>query len=495
MKKFAAMSLTVFLAVAGRAAETSVDFSFSTNDVELMPAGDYTVIALRDGAQPFDEAGAPAVPAKFVNILLPAEAQNISLTANGELRLLAQDVVPWPEQPRRPKSKGRLPFTAANNRYAEATTWPAEVASFQGDHEMQGYRFVSVRLNPLAYVGTERALYLREKITVTVTYDAAAAARTVSTKQKILFAPLVASLVVNPEATGTDAPALRKSEIGAALDYLIITSATLSNAFQQIANYRASTSGGGYTTRVMTTNIIGTSYTGTDIQAKIRACISNAVTTLGTTTVLLGGDDTIVPVRYCYAYVSDDGTTETNMPTDLYYSGCLSGSWNSDGDNRYGETTDSPDMGWDVVVGRLPMRTAAQVTNYLNRVMAYEAGSPVADKIIMGGPEAWDTYWGTSRPSDDVTGDGHAGFRSVSPAHTYVSDSEMWLRRLYRDGIHSNWPATVGLMCDTITSWDTTTNCGSWVQSEANTLTAFNKTWTHLMFSGHGEPSHWGLES
>lgn len=495
MKKWWMLGWATLVAAGGFAAETTLDFTFSAADVELAPAGEYTAVTLRDGAQVFDEAGAPALPAKFVNILLPAGAQNISVTASSESRLLAQGLVPRPAQPRRPKSKARLPLAVPNSRYAAAELWPAAAAMFQGDHEMQGYRFVAVRLNPLAYAGAEQALVLREKITVTATYDVPAAARTVSARQQALFAPLVGSLVVNPEAAAACAPAARKSEPRATRDYLIITSAALSNAFQQIADYRASTTGGGYTAQVITTNTIGTDYTGTDIQAKVRACISNSVTKLGTTLVLLGGDDTIVPDRDCYAYVPDDGSKETNMPTDLYYSGCLSGNWNADGDSIFGETTDSPDMGWDVVVARLPIRTAANVTSYLARVKAYEAGSPAADKIIMGGPEAWDTYSGTSRPSDDVTGDGHAGFRSVNPAHTYVSDSEMWLRRLYRDGIRTNWPATVGLMCDTITSWDTTTNCGSWAQTEANTLTAFNKTWTHLMFSGHGAPQKWGLES
>ncbi|HOO21749.1 MAG TPA: C25 family cysteine peptidase, partial [Kiritimatiellia bacterium] len=354
-----------------------------------------------------------------------------------------------------------------------------------------GYQFVSVRVNPLAYIAAEKKLYLRETVTVTVTYDAPVAAKKILPKQKTAFEPLVNSLVVNPEAAADFAPALETRVPRAALDYLIITSGGLSNAFQQIADYRASAVGGGYTTRVMTTNDIGSAYSGADIQAKIRDCISNNVATLGTTMVLLGGDDTIVPVRGCK--VSAAGDTELTMPTDLYYSG-LGGSWDGDSDGTYGETSDSVDLAYDVVVGRLPMRTATQVTNYLNKVMTYEAGWNVTNKIMLGGPYAWDTWTGTARPSDDVTGDGHAGFRSTDPAHDSVSDSEAWLRRLYRDGIHDYWPAQVNIMCDTITSWDTS-DCGSYLQSSANTASKFNQNYTHLMFSGHGAPQEWGLES
>jgi hypothetical protein len=496
MKKAGFLGLICGLAMGlgASAAELSMDFTFSGDDVTLTTVGDYAVVGLAGGSRPMDEKGAPAIPAKFVNILLPAGAQNVKIAASGAAtQLLAEGIVPRPAQPQSPKSKPRPAFVAANSRYASASAWPAEVATFEGDHEMQGYRFVSVRLNPLAYVGAARELYLREKITVTASYDVAAQTRSISSKQKSLFEPLVNSLVVNPGSASDFAPSVRTVEPKAAVDYLIITSSTLSNSFQQLADYRATAAGGSYTTRVLTTNDIATGYTGTDIQAKIRACISNYVAVQGTTLVVLGGDDTIVLDRNCSVSVDSQDTYETEMPTDLYYSG-LNGSWNADGDAIYGETTDGVDMAWDVVVGRIPVRTVAQVTNYLNKVRTYESGTPVTNKIILGGPEAWDTYSGTGRPSDDVTVDGHAGFRSTSPAHTYVSDSEAWLRRLYRDGIRAYWPATVGVMCDTLTSWDSTT-CGDHVESTVNTVAAFNRNWTHLMFSGHGAPDGWALES
>ncbi|HRT05089.1 MAG TPA: C25 family cysteine peptidase, partial [Kiritimatiellia bacterium] len=492
MKKIGLWCLGLCWAGLVGAAELSVDFTFSADDVELVAAGEYTVVGLAGGSRVVDEAGAPSIPAKFANVLIPSGAQNVSVSASGGWTLLAEGITPYPAQPRSPKSKPRLPFVPANDRYASAEAWPAETATFQGDQDMQGYRFVSVRVNPLAYVGAEKKLYLREKVTVTVTYDAPVAAKSILPKQASLFGPLVDSLVVNPEAEAQFAPAVKAVAPKAALDYLIITSPALSNAFQQIADYRASAAGGGYTTRVLTTNTIAADYSGADLQAKIRACISNCVATLGTTMVLLGGDDTIVPTRYCYGNV--DGTIETNMPTDLYYSG-LSGSWNSDGDGQYGETTDGVDMAWDVVVARLPMRTVANVTTYLAKVTTYEAGWNVTNKIILGGPYAWDTYTLNNRPSDDVTVDGHAGFRATSPInHTSVSDSEAWLRRLYRDYIRPRWPAQVSIMCDTLTSWDSSTG-GDYSQSAANTAAKFNLNYTHLMFSGHGAPQEWGLES
>ncbi len=480
------------LACTAQAAELTVDFAFTADQVSFLAVDGMQKIGLADGSVPVDEVGAPAIPARFVNILLPSGAENIQITATGDLELLAEGLIPYPAQPRVPKSRVQKPaFVPPNARYASATPWPAAMAALQGVHEMQGYRFISVRVNPLVYVGAEQALYLRPLVSVTATYDLPATTRTIFPKQQAQFEPLVNSLVVNPAASATFAPRVSRVAPRAALDYLIITSPALSNSFQRLADYRASAAGGSYSTRVITTNAV-TAFSGTDIQAKIRSCISNNVATLGTTMVVLGGDDTIVPDRNCY--VAAGGSTETEMPTDLYYSG-LTGSWNSDGDANYGETSDNIDMGWDVIVARIPMRTALQVSNYVSKVIAYDASSGhLVGKIVLGGPNAWDIYTGTDRPSDDVTADGHAGFRSASPAHTSVSDSEAWLRRLYRDGIRPYWTATVGIICDTITSWDGST-CGDYSESSANTLTAFNKNWTHLMFSGHGAPQEWGLES
>ena len=494
MKKRAIRLAGLFVAMAwipaALAAELSVDFTFSAADVELTAAGEYTVIGLADGSRVVDEAGAPAIPAKFANILLPSGAKNVSISASGEWTLLAEGIAPYPAQPRSPKSKAKPAFVPANDRYASAEAWPAEMATYEGDHDMQGYQFVSVRVNPLAYVGAEKKLYLREKVTVTVTYDAAPATRTIYSSQQAAFEPLVNSLVVNPAASKTFAPAVKTVVPRASAQYLIITRAALTNAFKPLQTSRASR----FTTDMLTVESITNTYSGTDAQAKIRACIQSYVSNNATAYVVLGGDNTIVPARGCWVDV--DGETETAMPTDLYYSG-LNGTWNSDNDSNYGETTDNVDMAWDVVVARIPVRTAAHATAYINKLLAFESNPNRYDgKMLLGGMYAWDTYTGTARPSDNCTNsDHHADFRYT--AHTSVSDSEMWDRRLYRDGILPYWTASnsLALFCDTLTTWDTTFGSGNYAQNATNVKNKFNLGWFHMFFSGHGDTTLLGLET
>lgn len=475
---------------AALAAELSVDFTFSAADVELTPAGEYTVVGLADGARVVDEVGAPSIPAKFANVLIPSGAQNVSVAASGEWTLLAEGITPYPAQPRSPKSQAKPAFVPASARYASAAAWPADIATGQGDHEMQGYQFVSVRVNPLAYVAAEKKLYLREKVTVTVTYDAPRVAKTVFSNQKAVFEPLVNSLVVNPSASKDFAPAVKKAAPRASAQYLIITRAALTNAFKPLQTSRAAR----FTTDMLTVESITNAYAGTDAQAKIRACIQYYVSNNATLYVVLGGDNTIVPSRGCY--VSAAGETETAMPTDLYYSG-LTGTWNSDGDSNYGETSDGADLTWDVVVGRIPVRTAAHATAYVDKLLAFESNpTRFNGKMLLGGMYAWDTYTGTARPSDNCTNsDHHADFRYS--AHTSVSDSEMWDRRLYRDGILPYWSASnqIAIFCDTLTTWDTTFGSGNYSQTASNLKGKFNQGWFHMFFSGHGDTTLWGLES
>ena len=141
MSKRAVWGVLAGLLMAGivRAEKLRVDVTFSVADVELITAGEYTAIGLTDGA-----------------------------------------------------------FVPANARYVSAAAWPAETATYRGVQDMKGYQFVSIRVNPLAYVGAEKKLCLREKLTVTLTYNAPVAARKIRPRQKTIFEPLVQSLVVNP---------------------------------------------------------------------------------------------------------------------------------------------------------------------------------------------------------------------------------------------------------------------------------------------------------
>ncbi|HOW97880.1 MAG TPA: hypothetical protein PK634_08840, partial [Kiritimatiellia bacterium] len=66
--------LGCWVATAG-AGEVTVRFEFSADDVSLVAVDGYQRLALADGSLPVDEVGAPAIPARYANILVPAGAE------------------------------------------------------------------------------------------------------------------------------------------------------------------------------------------------------------------------------------------------------------------------------------------------------------------------------------------------------------------------------------------------------------------------------------
>jgi len=269
------------------------------------------------------------------------------------------------------------------------------------------------------------------------------------------------------------------------VDYLIITSDDLASSFDTLATHRASHNG--FAAEVRTITWISTNYAGADNKEKIRACIIDYVTTRNLSYVLLGGDNTVVPDRdthvTCGSYSCKD------IPTDLYYSG-LDSNWDENGNGTYGEANttagDEGDMAYDVIVGRIPVRTSSQADNYINKVIDYDTSPPldIARKYVMSGKKLWNSYTGDDRPSDTMD-DGHMQFRDSS--HPTVCDDEMWMRRTYRDRVQAyGWvPTQVACLFDSLTSWDSTT-AGDYAASSSHMQTRFSEGWNISCNDTHG---------
>jgi hypothetical protein len=152
-------------------------------------------------------------------------------------------------------------------------------------------------------------------------------------------------------------------------EYLVVTSNELVDAFQPLIRWKTMK---GLSAGIVRMGQVLTLSGGVDNAEKLRNFLIEMYNA-GTRYVLLGGDETIVPVRYGFA------ANTASMPTidllqicDLYY-GDVDGNWDVDRDGVYGEPTqDNPDLGAELLVGRLPVCTPAQVTDYVQKLIAYE---------------------------------------------------------------------------------------------------------------------------
>lgn len=151
--------------------------------------------------------------------------------------------------------------------------------------------------------------------------------------------------------------------------YVIVTPESLVEAFRELSYFRTAT---GISTAIALLDSIYSYYPGVDEAEKVRHYLMDFYQA-GGTYVLLGGDDVILPPRYVYYYNADEPPSNSHylMPSDLYYAD-MDGDWEVDGDGVWGEPThDSPDIAPELVVGRLPVRTAESVQNYISKLKKY----------------------------------------------------------------------------------------------------------------------------
>lgn len=256
--------------------------------------------------------------------------------------------------------------------------------------------------------------------------------------------------------------------------YLLITNESLRDAFQPLVDRRTAQGKQG---RLITIEIIrdDPNYAGADIQEEIRNCIKDHYLNHGTQWVCLGGDDTIIPIRYCLPR-----TTYGEVPADIYYADLDGGSWDLDSDGIYGEPGDvtETDLTPEVYYGRIPAATSQQVTDYINKVTMYESVDPdgFANSwlYVRRGKAEGQRLSGNDRPDD---------FPDYDP---YPEDK----RDYYREDIQPYWQATPAhFFADGFTSWDQQFY-GDYPLNAANLVDVISSGYHHIAYSGHGWKWH-----
>lgn len=204
------------------------------------------------------------------------------------------------------------------------------------------------------------------------------------------FVDRLKSSVANPEMLGEWASESGRSPViepGNTCEYLVITSRKLASAFEPWIRHQQQA---GLHAEILTTEQLESSGRGRDLPERIRNGIADAFQHRNLQWVLLGGDVSNVPTRM--ASVPQGGTlAEGRVPADLYYA-CLDGSWNRDGDDRWGESTDGEDGGEvdlvaEVEVGRAPVATPEEVAVFISKNLAAKNApkTPSIATVLLGG--------------------------------------------------------------------------------------------------------------
>lgn len=169
--------------------------------------------------------------------------------------------------------------------------------------------------------------------------------------------------------TLTDRLDMERSSSSVSPEYVIVTNRALASSFEPLRQYRT---GLGALTAVVLIEDILSQYTGRDNAERLRNYLKSFYDA-GGRYVLLGGDGTIVPLRYAYPYTTDTTPDlHDQLICDLYFAD-MTGDWDVDNDNIWGERyEDLSDVTPELSVGRLPVDSPEQVAAFVAKLIRYE---------------------------------------------------------------------------------------------------------------------------
>lgn len=431
--------------------EIALTFSFDSPILtEFVRNGKIYTQVVIEGLPIIGDIGVPLLPVKPVNVLLPQQTEVESITVTKEESFVLGDGYNM--------ELGTEPViinAVSENELCEDIRFdpmlPYPNADFEnvGTYNFRGYSILTLVLYPVRYIGRDKEIYYYNEMTVTIKTTEIDSVNPLFRSSPVDEMMIREMMVDDYSRSNTyvvfDPQVFRNSLVtsGASYEYVIITSEELKNAtgkytFQDLMQYK---NDNGISATIVTVEDIYVTYGGVDAAEKIRNFITDAYLNWDTEYVLLGGDANVVPVRFLY--IDGDWTI---TPADLYY-GCLDGTYNYDGDDRWGEPNDGEDGGdvdlrAEAYIGRACVGDESEVSNFVMKTLAYEQ-TPIDDlylrkALIVG--EYVESYgvaeWGGNYKDEVINGSSNHGYSTVG-----VPDGEYNISKLYdRDWANHDWP-------------------------------------------------------
>lgn len=347
-------------------------------------------------------------------------------------------------------------YPASNCEYTSSSNW-SDVAVLH---------FLSC---PFVYDDIEKSLYFIDSMELSVELDERSAqTRAIGQQRNGADMEIVKSIVVNKEAVDSlsSGSAIFKQREAAKsderIDYVIVTNEYLKESFGELMRWKKTK---GLYSKIITIEEIESKYTGADTQVKIKKCLYDLYSNNSLKYALLGGDDTVVPVRGCYVFKDSDLYYNT-CPADMYYS-CFDGDfeWNANGNELYGEREDNIVLAQYINLTRVPVRTPSQAWAFISKLIGYEKDPKWSNSILMCGNQL-----------DDYT----------------EGDAEEKGNRLYNECIAPYWNGKRYRLFDTYTDFP---GGPDYAFSRVNFMDQLSKGYSFVDVITHGSPKTWRLES
>lgn len=331
------------------------EVTFEQTSLSFSKYDGYDVVNLRRHGST-GEIGKPFLPQASFSVVIPpgARVKRVEIISS-ESEVLPGTYKIMPTQPPRPISSVEPSVVHNSISYNAITPYPGKLVQHAHIGSRGGYQVAGIFIYPLQYVPSEKSLRFYSRVKFKVIYQEGARPVMAKTPTQIeVFGDMVEKMVINPEDVSGWAPPVKAASEGNH-DYFIITSSDLVNEFQPLADWKNRK---GVRTEIATVEDISLSYSGSDLQEKIRNFIIDMEATYGAIYFLLGGDTNVVPHRLLTTGYSLDGES---IPSDLYYSDL------------------NDDLYSDVFVSRAPAENEDEVTTFVNKILNYEKNPPLVD--------------------------------------------------------------------------------------------------------------------
>ncbi len=362
--------------------ESTITLNYSPADFTVRADNEFVHIIM-DGGIIIGSAGEPEILTVPVHILLPPGENAIGVkNIDVEYDKLANDILLAPFSPPviRPMpgiSQNISPTEPNPEIYSQNKWFPQNSVDFAGNGNLSGYSIAELIIKPIRYNPITKEVEYIRSLTITVEHlpgkILAPAVRSPRSKQ--IFENIVRRLVNNPQCLNFYS-AVQPMDVGAK-DYLIIAPDETWATEDTLFRLRLSIRRQGWNDTLITATEIDASYSGIDLPEKIRNCIKSVWESDGIASVLLVGDESLLDVRHTFAMDCEAGfyEDENDIPCDLYFSD-LDGNWNANGNDIFGEISDSVDLYTDVLVGRVSVDDLSEFSGWLGKYITYVENTP-----------------------------------------------------------------------------------------------------------------------
>jgi len=413
----------------------------------------------------YPESNEPGLPLISADIVIPGGSRYLSSTSKYNKRLIKNDVQiaqsPLPvitDSLSQYSSSPKISYNTlsiypnSNCKYMSSSNWDNAVVC----------HFLTC---PFVYDSKEHKLYFIDTIDLTI--ESSDEHMTQNRIKSFVNPHLLKSFVSN--TNNVDDIILNQHIVQQAsdrIDYVIITNNALKSSFEPLIKWKKKK---GLYSKIITVEEIESNYTGNSSQLKLKNCLYDLYSNNSLKYVLLGGDDTVVPVQGCYGFVTKN-YVDTNIPTDLYYA-CFGGNfeWNQNGNGIYGEIEDNIDLAQSIYITRVPIRQAEEVKAFVDKLLEYEQNPKYNNNILMCGNKLWEKIPSSSQSDAEAKGD-----------------------NLYDNFISPYWNGVRYKFYDTYTDFP---EGADYNLISENLKQQLSKGYSFMDMATHGSQTFWSLES